>query len=172
MAKPGSFQSLPPELILQIISYATAIKDSDSHIALSHRSEHLRQLSLIPELRFAAQAALWDDLSFANPTTVHKWLASPATNRGMKTSRLELIGVHAGAAGLSGQLACRVLAKVRGVNELVIRDFGRLSAEKVLGCDNLRGQFERSSPGACARQAECMLTSGKLGRTDPQRSKV
>jgi hypothetical protein len=140
MARDHSFGLLPPELLLQILSYATAISDSDSHIAISRRAEHLRQLSLIPALRWPAQAALWDDLSFANPTTVHKWLSSPATQRGMKTTRLELIGVHAGAAGLSGQLACRVLAKVRGVNQLVIRDFGRLSAEKVLGCDNLRGQ--------------------------------
>ncbi len=143
MASPTSFGSLPPELLLQILSIATAINDSDSHIAISRRSEHLRQLALIPALRWPAQAALWDDLSFANPTTVHKWLSSPATHRGMKTTRLELIGVHAGAAGLSGQLACRVLAKVKGVNQLVIRDFGRLSAEKVLGCDNLRGQSEQ-----------------------------
>lgn len=143
MARPTLFDLLPPELLVQILSYATAISDSDTQIAISRRSEHLRQLSLIPPLRFPAQAALWDDLSFAHPTTVHKWLSSPATQRGMKTTRLELIGVHAGAAGLSGQLACRVLAKVRGVNELVIRDFGRLSAEKVLGCDSLRGEWAR-----------------------------
>lgn len=134
------FDSLPPELLLHILSYATAISDSHSPIAISLRSAHLRQLSLIPPLRFPAQAALWDDLSFSNPTTVHKWLSSAATQRGMKTTRLELIGVHAGAAGLSGQLACRVLAKVRGVNQLVVRDFGRLSAEKILGCDSLRGE--------------------------------
>ncbi|GAA5985361.1 hypothetical protein JCM10908_006946 [Rhodotorula pacifica] len=135
---PTSIQDLPFELLERILVYAVPRYDPDSPRTLTSRQTFLRDCSLVSrQFRCPSQAVLWSVVRVHATATAKRLLSSPVL--GMYGSHhVDLAGVHAGSEGLSGTVAGRVLAKVRGVQILRLSDFGRLSA-RVLQNESLTG---------------------------------
>jgi hypothetical protein len=135
---PTTIQELPFELLEQIISFSVPDYDPDSPRTLTARQSFLRDCSLVSrQFRCPAQAVLWSVVRVHATTTAKRLLNSPVLGM-YGSSFVDLAGVHAGSEGLSGTVAGRVIAKVRGVQTLRLSDFGRLSA-RVLQSHSLTG---------------------------------
>lgn len=132
---PVTLTSLPPELLLQIIDYASPPGCTTTSEAL-RRYAYLRDTSLVCKaFSRPSQALLYSSIMIQRPTMASRWLASPLL--GMYAIReLDLVGVHSGA-GLSGTTAARIMSKAVGVQWLRLQDFKRLSC-RCLASDNLR----------------------------------
>ena len=145
---PITIQDLPFELLEQIIAFSVPDYDPDSPRTLTARQSFLRDCSLVSrQFRCPAQAVLWSVVRVHATTTAKRLLNSPVLGL-YGSSFVDLAGVHAGSEGLSGTVAGRVIAKVRGVQTLRLSDFGRLSA-RVLQSQSLTGTalFRSSSEG-------------------------
>lgn len=130
---------LPFELLERILVLAVDEYLPDSPKALSSRNAFLRDVALVSrQFRCPGQAVLWSVVRVHAAGTAKRLLSSPVL--GMYGTRfLDLAGVHSGVEGLSGSVAARVLAKLRGIQILRIADFGRLSA-RVLQSESLSGK--------------------------------
>lgn len=135
---PTGIEDLPFELLERILSFAVDDYHPDLPKALTSRNAFLKDAALISrQFRCPSQAALWSVVRVHSVGTAKKLLSSPVLGM-YGTRHLDLAGVHSGMEGLSGSVAARVLAKVRGVQILRLADFGRLSA-RVLQSDSLSG---------------------------------
>ena len=133
-----TIQDLPFELLEQIIALSVPDYDPDSPRTLTARQSFLRDCALVSrQFRCPAQAVLWSVVRVHATTTAKRLLNSPVLGM-YGSSFVDLAGVHAGSEGLSGTVAGRVIAKVRGVQTLRLSDFGRLSA-RVLQSNSLTG---------------------------------
>ncbi|POY75448.1 hypothetical protein BMF94_1520 [Rhodotorula taiwanensis] len=124
---PTGIEDLPFELLERILSFAVDDYHPDLPKALTSRNAFLKDAALISrQFRCPSQAALWSVVRVHSVGTAKKLLSSPVLGM-YGTRHLDLAGVHSGMEGLSGSVAARVLAKVRGVQILRLADFGRLS---------------------------------------------